>query len=102
MAGYGWSFRYKARLTTTVDASLPWTSAGRASNSLRSGMTLQVSVHPVKRRQPWRVLNTGIFQALAEFDSCQGADKLVGYSDATRIGAAHGRRPVDRDAGRDP
>jgi hypothetical protein len=57
---------------------------------------------PVKRRQPWRLLNTDIFRALAEFDARQGADKLVRHSDATRIGAAHGRRPVDQDAGRDP
>src|ERR1700704_473650 len=97
-----WTFRYGTRFTTTADANLPRTLADSASNSLRTGMTLQLSVHPVKTRKPWRVLNTGIFQALAEFDSCQGADKLVGYSDATRIGAAHGRRPVDQDAGRDP
>ena len=38
----------------------------------------------------------------AEFDARQSADNLARYSDTTRIGAAHGRRPVDRDASRDP
>ena len=44
---------------------------------------------------------TYIFQASVEFDARQGTDKFVRYNDATRIGAAHGRRPVDQDASRD-
>src|SRR3977135_1073124 len=64
-------------------------------------MTVQPSVHTSKAPSAMATAETYIFQASVEFDARQGTDKLVRYSDATRIGAAHGRRPVDQDASRD-
>src|SRR5258708_19300753 len=61
-------------------------AARRRRHSLRNERLARWRLRFVRRRhiddcQPWRLLNTGIFQGLAEFDVRQGADKLVRYSE---------------------